>query len=126
MLFSNTCIIPWVHLHTHGNVKACCNANITFGNVNTQSLVEIWNGAKANKFRERTLNNERDNRCGSCWKREDAVKTSTLTETLIKFKVIKIDQEVNTEIKIKKYPRRKILLKRIGAVGLFVGGIWLV
>ncbi len=79
--------MPWVHLYvdTRGNVKACCSANITFGNVNKQSLAEIWQGEAINKFRKSTLANEQDKRCGACWKREQAGKNSMRTETIEKF-----------------------------------------
>lgn len=84
---TNTCLMPWVHLYidTRGNVKACCSANITFGNVNEQSLIEIWQGESINKFRAATLANKQDKRCGACWKREQAGKNSMRTETIEKF-----------------------------------------
>mgnify|MGYP003332410955 CR=1 FL=1 len=88
MLSENSCSMPWVHLHvdTRGNVKACCSSNIVFGNLNNQTLTDIWNGDSIKKFRINTLNNIKDKRCGVCWKREDAGKSSLRVETNTKFK----------------------------------------
>jgi len=89
MLNSSFCIMPWVHLHvdTQGTVKACCSSGAVFGNVNKESLSEIWNGEKATKFRENTLNGFKDKRCSICWKREAVGKDSIRTETLEKFPI---------------------------------------
>ncbi|MCG8477446.1 MAG: twitch domain-containing radical SAM protein [Cytophagales bacterium] len=68
------CIMPWVHFHSgqQGKVCACCIANIPFGNVNQQTIEEIWNGPEIRQFRLKLLNGEKDNRCSTCFKREDA------------------------------------------------------
>lgn len=79
--------MPWLHLHvdTHGGVKACCEANIPFGNINQQSIEEIWQGESIRKFRKALLAGKRDNRCASCFKKEDSGKRSVRLETLAKF-----------------------------------------
>lgn len=79
--------MPWVHLHidTKGMVKACCDANIPFGNINEQSIDEIWQGEPIRKFRQTLMAGGRDNRCASCFKKEDSGKQSMRTETLAKF-----------------------------------------
>lgn len=84
--------MPWVHLHidTNGFVKACCNANITFGNINQQTLDEIWNGKSIQKFRKSLLAGKRDARCSSCFSKEEAGKNSMRTETLEKFSSSKV------------------------------------
>lgn len=83
----NLCLMPWVHLHidSQGLVKACCNANITFGNVNTQPLDEIWNGAAISRFRQQTKSGMEDKRCLVCFKKEKSGKQSIRTETLSRF-----------------------------------------
>ncbi len=80
--------MPWIHLHvdTNGLVKACCNSSITYGDVNKESLNQIWNGNSIKEFRSKILKGEKDRRCSACWKREDAGKSSIRTETLNKFK----------------------------------------
>lgn len=79
--------MPWLHLHvdTSGRVKACCDANITFGNINSQSIEQIWQGEPIRKFRKLMMAGQRDNRCASCFAKEAAGKASMRTETLGKF-----------------------------------------
>lgn len=79
--------MPWVHLHvdTKGMAKACCEANIPFGNINKQSIDEIWQGEAIRKFRKSLMAGERDNRCAACFQKEDAGKQSMRTETLAKY-----------------------------------------
>lgn len=50
------CIQPFnsLFIHASGNVSACCTdylEEIAFGNVFNESLMNIWNGKKLNKFR---------------------------------------------------------------------------
>ncbi|UXX78421.1 twitch domain-containing radical SAM protein [Reichenbachiella carrageenanivorans] len=80
-------MMPWLHLYidTSGLVKACCDANITFGNINNQSIEEIWQGEPIRKFRKLMLAGQRDRRCDSCFAKEAAGKASMRMETLDKF-----------------------------------------
>jgi radical SAM protein with 4Fe4S-binding SPASM domain len=82
------CLMPWIHLYvdTNGNAKACCNASITYGNVNKESIESIWNGDSIKKFRKNLLEGHKDKRCASCFKREAVNKSSIRTETLAKYK----------------------------------------
>ncbi len=82
--------MPWVHLFidTSGKAKACCNTSITYGNVEHQSVKEIWNGKQINEFRAKLLNGEIDKRCAICFNKEAAGKSSIRTETLEKYQVL--------------------------------------
>lgn len=82
-----TCLHPFLHLHisNNGTAKACCVANIPFGNINEQSLEDIWNGAAINKLRAKFLKGEKDNRCAVCYKLEATGGKSIRMETLEKF-----------------------------------------
>lgn len=70
------CIKPWVHLFVSqkGTVGPCCltswEEDKTFGNVNTQSIEEIWNGEKIKKFRQSMLQDKPDERCQQCYQNE--------------------------------------------------------
>ncbi|WP_420581529.1 twitch domain-containing radical SAM protein [Reichenbachiella sp.] len=79
--------MPWLHLYvdTDGLAKACCNANIVYGNINTQSLDEIWQGEPIQAFRKFLKDGKKDKRCHSCFSKEAAGKSSMRTETLEKF-----------------------------------------
>lgn len=79
--------MPWLHLHvdTDGLVKACCNANIVLGDINLQSIQEIWQDEPIRKFRKFLIEGGKDKRCSSCFSKEEAGKSSMRTETLQKF-----------------------------------------
>ena len=97
MIPDSICLMPWIHLYidTSGYAKACCNSSITYGNVNQQSVNEIWKGEAIQTFRKNLLQGVKDKRCASCFKREDANKSSIRTETLNKFPSY-IEQVKNT------------------------------
>ena len=79
--------MPWVHYHVGnaGKVKACCVANIPYGDCNTQSFDEIWNGDAINELRKKFIKGESDNRCGVCQRLEEAGGKSIRQETHEKF-----------------------------------------
>ena len=86
------CLMPWIHFHVNnkGSVRACCVANIPYGNINKQSFQEIWQSIDVKKLRERFLKGERDNRCAACYKLEEAGGKSIRQETHEKFSQIDI------------------------------------
>lgn len=88
------CLMPFIHYHVSnkGLAKACCVANITFGNTNTQSLEEIWNGDDIKRLRNKFLKNEKDKRCFVCHKQEASGGKSIRLETFEKFDYRKIDE----------------------------------
>jgi len=57
--------MPFIHYHVSNNglAKACCVANITYGNSNKDTLNDIWNGEKINQLRAKFLKGESDSRC---------------------------------------------------------------
>lgn len=79
--------MPWIHYHVGnaGRVKACCVANIPYGDCNTQSFSEIWNGEAINQLREKFANGEMDSRCKVCHRLEEAGGKSIRQETHEKF-----------------------------------------
>ena len=79
--------MPWIHLHVgnHGKVNACCVANINYGNINDQSLEEIWNGEAIQAIREKFAKGEIDKRCHHCIQREAAGAKSIRQETFDNF-----------------------------------------
>ncbi len=86
------CVMPWVHFHVtqYGTVTPCCQApwqeEQAFGNINKQSVKEIWQGEKIKAFRKTILNGEQDTRCASCFKREKEGFTSLRKITNHKYK----------------------------------------
>jgi MoaA/NifB/PqqE/SkfB family radical SAM enzyme len=53
------CYITWYHarIRADGSVQPCgrCTADVDFGNVNTQSFKDIWNGRPIREFRTKTF-----------------------------------------------------------------------
>ena len=92
------CLMPWIHLHTGNNgiAKACCVANIHLGNINEQSLDEIWNGAPIQNLRAKFIKGEKDKRCATCYKLEAAGGKSIRQETFEKFPHIKVEPSVTS------------------------------
>jgi radical SAM protein with 4Fe4S-binding SPASM domain len=69
------CTAPWTHLHSfpNGDVVACClsPAEEVIGNLNDQSLEEIWNNDKIKQLRLDMLNDvESPEICGRCYAKE--------------------------------------------------------
>ena len=60
------CMMPWVHTHIwpNGNAFPCCmsDSDIVYGNLNDNSLEEIWNNEKYKKLRKNMLNEKRISR----------------------------------------------------------------
>ena len=71
------CIKPWVHLFISqkGTVGPCCLASWekeeTFGDVNEQTIEEIWNGTEMQKFRKTLMVDKKDARCWQCYENEE-------------------------------------------------------
>lgn len=79
--------MPFIHLHigNKGQAKACCVANIPFGNINEQPLEDIWNGEKIKQLRAKFLRGESDKRCAVCHKIEVTGGKSIRMETFENF-----------------------------------------
>ena len=86
------CLMPWIHLHSgdDGWVKACCVAQIPYGNINNQSFNEIWNGKEINTLRAKFAKGEKDNRCAQCINLEASGGKSIRQEAHEKFKDIDV------------------------------------
>ena len=85
--------MPFIHYHVSNNglAKACCVANITYGNTNTDTLKKIWNGESINKLRTKFSNNDTDSRCFVCHKIEASGGRSIRLQTFEKFDYREVD-----------------------------------
>lgn len=76
------CMVPWVHFHVtqYGTVTPCCltpwDKNSSLGDINKQSIEEIWNSEATRLFRLRMLKGEPDARCVRCYTLEKAGNSS--------------------------------------------------
>ena len=72
----NFCMLPWMHLHAFpdGRAYPCCFAldKLHVGNVNEQSMEEVFNGDKMKQMRLNMLANKRSRECAKCYDQEDS------------------------------------------------------
>jgi len=70
----NFCMLPWMHLHAYpdGRAYPCCFAFDPYpvGNLNKNSLEEVFNGEKMKAMRLNMLNNRPSKECGKCYDQE--------------------------------------------------------
>ncbi len=70
------CMLPWMHLHAFpdGRAYPCCFAfdKLHVGNVNKQSMEEVFNGDKMKNMRLNMLNNKKSRECIKCYDQEDS------------------------------------------------------
>ena len=61
------CVIPWIHMHPwpDGRVFTCCLSELDtpIGNLNEDSLEEVWNSDTMKKFRLDLLNGKKISNC---------------------------------------------------------------
>lgn len=82
------CILPWVHLHISqsGKVFPCCNNNRFLGNVQEQTINDIWNDEQFNELRNNFSLNKPDKRCAHCYNIEKSGKESLRIQSNNKYK----------------------------------------
>jgi radical SAM protein with 4Fe4S-binding SPASM domain len=70
------CILPWMHLHAFpdGRAYPCCFAfdKLHVGNLNEQSMEEVFNGDKMKQMRLNMLNNKKSKECVKCYDQEQS------------------------------------------------------
>ena len=69
------CLAPWLSIHTwpDGKTYPCCiwNSNEPVGNINDQSLKEVWNNDAMRRTRIGMLNGEKISSCRRCYHLEE-------------------------------------------------------
>ena len=70
------CMLPWMHLHAFpdGRAYPCCFAldKLHVGNVNENSMEEVFNGEKMRQMRLNMLSNKKSRECAKCYDQEDS------------------------------------------------------
>ena len=78
------CMAPWVHLNISpsGDVPVCCNIinskETVLGNVNDNTLEEIWNSTNMKNIRMKMLKGEKIKECSNCYYREEINKKASM------------------------------------------------
>jgi len=70
------CMLPWMHLHAFpdGRAYPCCFAfdKLHVGNVNQNSMEEVFNGPKMKQMRLNMLSNKKSRECVKCYDQEQS------------------------------------------------------
>ncbi len=70
------CMLPWMHLHAFpdGRAYPCCFAfdKLHVGNVNENSMEEVFNGKKMKQMRLNMLANKKSRECVKCYDQEQS------------------------------------------------------
>ncbi len=68
------CMMPWIHTHVWPSGKAfpCCmsDSTVEYGNLNDNSLEEIWNNDKYKQLRKNMINDDETKECSRCYEME--------------------------------------------------------
>jgi MoaA/NifB/PqqE/SkfB family radical SAM enzyme len=77
------CYFPFVHANIRANknrqVAPCWRSDEILGNLDDNTLEEIWNGAAYKELRQKFLNGEKPEGCARCWKLEENNETKNLS-----------------------------------------------
>lgn len=94
------CLAPWMSIHTwpDGNVYPCCvwDSNLPVGNLNENTIDEIWNSPDLRESRIKMLNNEEYKPCQRCYDLEK-ITDSSYRKTINKIHEKTIDYIDETE-----------------------------
>lgn len=76
------CPVPWMHLafEPSGKIVPCCltsSHNYFAGDLNTQSIEEIWNSENMKSLRKQMMNGQEPKICNHCFDKEKIIKEST-------------------------------------------------
>ena len=68
------CIKPWVHMATYttGEALMCCVAKEAAGNLNKDTIQDIWNSDHYKQARLKMLKGEKVSACTKCYDEEDS------------------------------------------------------
>lgn len=96
------CIYPWIHMFvdTNGAVWPCCQAksNDPLGNVQKDSIKDIWNSESYKQMRLKMLKGEKCNECTTCYTEEDRGITSARQRKLNEYKhLIDLKDKTNSD-----------------------------
>jgi len=83
------CLAPWLSIHTwpNGNTYPCCTYDSLdpIGNVNENTLEEIWNNDRYTEIRAQMLNGVKPKGCSRCYKIEETnVKVNSYRQKINK------------------------------------------
>jgi radical SAM protein with 4Fe4S-binding SPASM domain len=87
--FSNSfCIYPWINLRISavGDISPCCMFIESFGNINKDSIQDLYHSEFMKNLRQSFLKGERPTQCTKCWREEAVGKPSMRQRAKYKFR----------------------------------------
>ena len=89
--------MPWIHTHVWPSGKAfpCCmsDSTVEYGNLNDNSLEEIWNNKKYRQLRKNMINDDETYECRRCYEMEKS-NVFTLRQMVNKYYIEHWDRVV--------------------------------
>jgi radical SAM protein with 4Fe4S-binding SPASM domain len=78
------CAAPWklLHLSPQGEVTSCFESSAVLGNIEDESLEEIWNGKPFQNLRAKMLDAQRPEQCQKCFVKEQAIEGQSIRTVL--------------------------------------------
>ena len=66
------CMLPWIHLHgwPTGEAFLCCMSNSPIGNLQQNTMKEVWHNDNLKQIRDNMLNNKPCHECKRCYEDE--------------------------------------------------------
>jgi radical SAM protein with 4Fe4S-binding SPASM domain len=84
------CILPWIHIYANpdGSVLPCSigDYRLHLGNIQSQSIEDVWNGEKYKTMRKKMLSGEKCDECAACYNIEESGANSPRQSHTNKFK----------------------------------------
>jgi radical SAM protein with 4Fe4S-binding SPASM domain len=79
------CTEPWSHLeiNNQGQIRPCCVSSQILGNINKNSIKEIFSGDEMIQLRHQLISGQKPNGCATCWKLEEMGLTSNRIKHLL-------------------------------------------
>ena len=81
------CLMPFIHFHVSidGKVRPCCISRHTLGDINSDSIADIWQGENMREFRRIMMRGELPESCSGCYKAEQRESESLRMEVNRRF-----------------------------------------
>lgn len=82
------CIYPWINLRISavGDISPCCMFTESFGNINKDSIQDLYHSEFMKNLRQSFLKGDRPTQCTKCWREEAVGKPSMRQRAKYKFK----------------------------------------
>ena len=81
------CILPWIHtaVNPNGDVHLCCRKSEPVGNINDETLEEIYNSDRLNEIRTKMVNGDPVKWCEKCYYEDRLIENNSTRQRVNKW-----------------------------------------